>query len=110
MHTMPFGRFKHRPINTLPDDYLDWLANLPDLREPLLSEVMREVERRAYQQEHSASPSSCPSPELASEIVTAGFKTLAKKLHPDAGGNHEQMLALNNAVEWLRSRVRGLSA
>ena len=114
MYTMPFGKHKGRPIATLPDSYLEWLTSLPDLREPLASEVAREIEWRAGGRESSASPwsyaSPCPSPELASDLITAGFKILAKKLHPDVGGNHEKMLALNSVAEWLRSRLRGLCA
>jgi len=112
MHTMPFGKYKGRPLATLPDGYLVWLTGLSDLREPLASEIAREIERRAYERSASSPsyPSPCPSPELAGELITAGFKTLAKRLHPDAGGNHEKMLLLNNTAEWLRSRLRGLCA
>lgn len=46
MLTMPFGRYKNTPITDLPTDYLRWLADLPDLREPLASEVEAEVHRR----------------------------------------------------------------
>jgi hypothetical protein len=112
--TMPFGKHKGRPISTLPDSYLAWLTSLPDLREPLRSEVEREIEWRTGARESSSSPSSyaspCPSPELASDLIAAGFKNLAKRLHPDVGGSHEKMLLLNNIAEWLRSRLRGLSA
>ena len=43
---MPFGRFKGRPLDQVPDTYLLWLACLDDLREPLLWHVLHEMERR----------------------------------------------------------------
>lgn len=41
---------------------------------------------------------------LEKEIVDAGYRALAKKCHPDAGGTDEQMRDLNKAVGKLRSR------
>jgi hypothetical protein len=44
-------------------------------------------------------------PEKAREIVDAGFKVLAAKLHPDAGGSVEEMQKLGEAIAWLRERL-----
>jgi hypothetical protein len=37
----------------------------------------------------------------ASKVIAAGHRALAKEAHPDAGGTHEEMLAVNLAVEAL---------
>jgi hypothetical protein len=39
---MPFGRYRGWSLDELPDDYLEWLDGLDDLREPLRSAVARE--------------------------------------------------------------------
>lgn len=36
------------------------------------------------------------------EIVEAGYRAMARRLHPDVGGTHEQMVALNAAADALR--------
>jgi hypothetical protein len=37
-------------------------------------------------------------------FVNAGYKALAKKRHPDAGGTHEGMAELNRAAEALKGK------
>lgn len=44
-------------------------------------------------------------PRMLREIVDMGFKHLARKYHPDAGGNHEDMTLLTRAVEALRKAI-----
>jgi uncharacterized protein (DUF3820 family) len=46
MTTMPFGKHKGTPLRELPDDYLLWLSLLPELRDPLLTAVHLEMDRR----------------------------------------------------------------
>jgi hypothetical protein len=105
---MPFGRYKGRPLSALPADYLDWLATLPDLRPPLRAAVAAEQARR---DETDARPShgGCPHPTVANELISAGLRVLSKRHHPDVGGSHGAMLAVNAAAEWLRSVARGLT-
>ncbi len=40
---MPFGKHKGLQLDQLPDDYLEWLVNLDDLRQPLRSRVQAEA-------------------------------------------------------------------
>jgi hypothetical protein len=44
--TMPFGKFKGQPLTTLDDSYVLWLMLLDDLRDPLLSAINSEADRR----------------------------------------------------------------
>lgn len=44
--TMPFGKFKGRMLSEISDEYLLWLLCLDDLREPLLTAVNGEADRR----------------------------------------------------------------
>lgn len=40
------------------------------------------------------------------EVAEAAYRALSRKAHPDAGGNHERMKALNLAIEAIRARAR----
>lgn len=105
---MPFGKYRGRSIDVLPDDYLSWLLERHDLRDPLLSAVENEINARKYAARPKSAPARvpCPAPDLADEIIGAGLRNLSRRHHPDAaGGSHEKMVALNAAAEWLRRVV-----
>ena len=54
MKTMPFGQYKNKLLTELPDDYLLWLLTLDDLKDPLLSAVGLEADRRMHTREEQA--------------------------------------------------------
>jgi uncharacterized protein (DUF3820 family) len=97
---MRFGKFRGSRIEDLPDDYLEWLASI-DLREPLKTTVEMEL---ASRQEPSGR-----TMKMAAELVTAGYRVLALKHHPDHGGDTAMMQLVNRAAGWLRGRVRELT-
>jgi hypothetical protein len=68
-------------------------------REQRIAEELAEKRRR--QQEDAEKRAN----NLAHDIIDAGYKTMSKKLHPDAGGFHGDMLALERARELLRSNL-----
>jgi hypothetical protein len=104
--SMPFGRHKGTKISELPDDYLQWLLSI-DLRQPLKSAVENEYrERECTDDDDDATPVNAL---VVDEIVTAGVRSLAKKFHPDAGGDHERMVVINQAADWLRQQARRIS-
>jgi hypothetical protein len=43
--------------------------------------------------------------EVEKSIISAGYRQLAKKAHPDAGGSDKAMIALNSARDRLLSAV-----
>jgi hypothetical protein len=101
-YRMPFGQHKGRTIEQLPDDYLDWLHGLGDLRPRLRAAVDAEIARRR--------PARGMVATLADEIVTTGYRHVARRCHPDTGGSHEAMIAATAAADWLRAQLRGLHA
>jgi hypothetical protein len=105
---MPFGRYRGWGVAELPDDYLSWLLTLPDLREPLAAAIRREAERRGVTEFHAPDPEPVPV-AVAEEVIGAGVRSLARKYHPDVGGSHAQMVAVNEAAASLRRLLRGLS-
>jgi hypothetical protein len=85
---MPFGKFKGYDVETLPAAYLVWLAEKVELREPLRSAVMAAIGESI--------------PERQVDKVTTVYRELAVKYHPDKGGHHLAMVAINEFYEKLR--------
>ena len=93
MIRMPFGKHKGQLFSNLPDEYLEWLMTLGDLKPETRRAVEFELASRA------------PEPGSLLDVVNAGYRSLAMKYHPDHGGKHEQMQALNASVEALRKMI-----
>jgi hypothetical protein len=108
--TMPFGKYKGTEIAELPSDYLLWMLALDDLREPLRSAVLREAVRRNEEVpialKHNVVAINLKPEELqlARRLFDAGYKTLARALHPDLGGDVQQMQDLNLFAENVRQQ------
>lgn len=103
---MPFGRYRGTALTNVPVDYLQWLTTLQNLRQPLRNAVEAELLARAARQSPPPPPprNRCPNPDVAYEIVSTGLRYLARKHHPDVGGTHDTMVALNNCADWLKAR------
>jgi hypothetical protein len=116
---MPCGRHRGCSLDQLPQSYIEWLASLDDLREPLRTAVAREVEHRTWARrfqhtydagrrarEARAEPLCLPShvdPDIVKELVTADYRQMSLRYHPDHNGNTRIMQDVNTAVQWLRS-------
>jgi Putative quorum-sensing-regulated virulence factor len=118
---IPFGKFAQVPLKKVPLQYLKWFANWyseehDDPDEELLESVQAEIQRRAGNR-HTQEPPKPPDrqrvpvgvkPELAAQIVSEGRRALARKHHPDVGGNTEVMQSVNATADWLETNVRQL--
>jgi uncharacterized protein (DUF3820 family) len=51
---MPFGKHKGCLLTDLPAEYLLWIGCLPDLRQPLLGAILREMGRRIVAMDQQA--------------------------------------------------------
>jgi len=105
MMRMPFGKFKGVLVADLPDDYLEWLINVVEMREPLKTVVKEEHDRRFAASATAELPTEVRT--MAAEIVSAGYRKLALQHHPDHGGQTRTMQLINAAADFLRSKVRG---
>jgi len=104
---MPFGKYRGCQLWELPNGYLRWLVSLLDLREPLRSAVYAELRARAdHNRGRPPHARALPDPQVARDLIAAGRRVLAAKYHPDAGGGHEVMVAINLAADWLEAQVR----
>ena len=104
---MPFGKYRGQSLCALPDDYLDWLAGLPDLRPRLRDAVSAERARR--QSSAGARTRGVPPPHICTELIAAGLRACARKYHPDLGGQHDVMIQYTAAADWLSAQARGLA-
>lgn len=108
---MPFGKYHGYDIRDLPDDYLCWLAENVDLREPLRSAVEKEMRARAgsYRDEYAQAPDfkiGGDDRRTACEIIRAGRRALAKTTHPDHGGELAVMQRINVVADALLESLR----
>jgi hypothetical protein len=111
---MPFGRYKGCLLTVLPDDYLLWLMTIdvrPPLRGAIKAEYLRRFDEPAHRQgRRQDARRTLPSRDVAEALIAAGTRVLALKHHPDRGGSHEMMVAVNGAAEWLRGRLGELTS
>lgn len=111
---MPFGKFKGLALEECPLEYLFWLSENIELREPLCGAVHRQIEARATSPEPLAHPQRGISVNredaaLVKQIVDAGYRSIATRIHPDAGGSTADMQRLNAIVSSLRSQLADLA-
>ena len=62
--TMPFGRFRDKPLSELPNEYLVRLAKLDKVRDPLWSRVVAELCRRLLAAARRAPTPEAPGAEI----------------------------------------------
>jgi hypothetical protein len=72
-------------------------------RETARAECGRKAQQRQLKEERKLRTSHGTTEDL---IISAGYRTLAAKHHPDAGGSHEKMTKLNQARDNLKTRAR----
>jgi Putative quorum-sensing-regulated virulence factor len=99
-HTLPFGRYRGRPLTELPSDYVEWALALDHLREPLKSRLRAEVQRPGLYQPSQLSLHA----RVAKALIMAGIHALAQHHHPDVGGEHEMTVRITVAADWRQAR------
>jgi hypothetical protein len=87
---MPFGCHKGKPVADLPPDYLQWLSTIA--KPPLSVEVQRALELVRCSE---------PVPAVDEGRVHNVFRRLARKWHPDNGGDNRAMAAINDFYQGL---------
>jgi hypothetical protein len=114
--TMPFGKYAGWEFEEIPADYLTWLLTI-ELRDWLRKAVTDECQRRAEERERRTYPPPAAGPAirvpleevpLIRRVFDAGFRALARKLHPDAGGDLREMQALNSLADSVRAQLAAI--
>ena len=63
---IPFGKNKGKSLDSVPDDYIKWLAGLDNLREPFASAEAEAAKRVGKLP--SAAPAMAPAPTPSSRL------------------------------------------
>ena len=94
MGKLGFGKYADLELSLVPEEYLNWLIqNTRDRLKVYETELLR----REMVKDASMS--------WVERIVKTGFNELAKRHHPDRGGNGSDMVALNAAYERLKDAI-----
>ena len=107
---MPWGRYRGYDLNEIPSSYLCWCLESADaLRLDLRCAIQAELQSR-FAPSSLPPPSGrlrkpCPNPCVATDLIGAGLRALAKKAHPDVGGDTRQMQKINTVADWLKEIV-----
>jgi hypothetical protein len=106
---IPWGQYKHTPIDHIDSSYLCWVLDrcenaAPDLRQAIRIELQSRFGSPSPPRSRS-SQAPCPDPDLATHIVAAGKRALARQHHPDIGGDMATMQRLNATADWLKATV-----
>jgi hypothetical protein len=92
---MPFGKHRGLPLEEVPDSYLMWILDNVTLdNRPSLREAIRL--RLGLPRTDSRTGANLDG------LVKSWYRRLSMDFHPDRGGSHEAMIAINEAHERLR--------
>jgi uncharacterized protein (DUF3820 family) len=93
---MPFGKHKGTCIDQLPASYIEWILENTDVDGWLRHQLEKSYEFQLYGGTNNGDPS---------HVIKSAFQDCAKKWHPDKGGTHEAMVAVNEFHELI---IKGL--
>src|SRR4029450_13296674 len=103
---MPWGKHRGRPLHDIESSYLAWVLEEAEHVRPTLREAIRaELASRFTTSRPTSSEQRrpCRDATLAADIVSSGLHSLARKHHPDVGGNTRTMQLLNATAAWLKA-------
>ena len=96
---MTFGKHKGRELSDIPHDYLLWvLDNCGTASLTLRMEI-----GRILRFDHTAGRNG--NQNLTTPIVDEWYRKLALRFHPDHGGDHRAMVAVNAGRDLLLQMV-----
>ena len=86
-------------MEDVPADYLEWLIGSSN---DVIAQCQSELQRRKDVEEANQS--------WVEKIASEGYRSLAKKTHPDAGGNESDFRNVQQAYEQLKVILKELKS
>jgi hypothetical protein len=91
---MPFGKYRNCQLESIPRDYLLWVLDNVETLSPTLREEIESILEIGRRPGGSATA-------IATDTISAWYRRLAMEFHPDHGGTHDGMKAINRAKDLL---------
>jgi Putative quorum-sensing-regulated virulence factor len=121
---LPFGKYRGHFVSEVPTEYLRWVLAHMDINGTLRRSIEYEVRRRRpYFSSRFFIPPVSPidrDTDLRSfkedyrlKVRTAlktAYREMALRYHPDRGGSHEAMLAVNDLYERFNALIDAAGA
>jgi hypothetical protein len=104
---MPFGKHAGKELAEVPTAYLLWILRARRHLDPALKlAIWRVLEDRGCSQPAAGDlPHRVPPPIDWAWVIRQWYRGLVLDFHPDRGGSHAAMQAINEAHERLRKLV-----
>jgi hypothetical protein len=93
---MPFGKHRGKPLSEIPIQYLAWVLENCVNASPYLREEIRRILSAEAESTVKQADALC-----SLGLVSQWYRLLSMEFHPDRGGSHEGMKAINRGRELL---------
>ena len=111
---MPFGKYKGRDVTEVPESYLSWALGHVKLEAGLARAIVAQLGILALERKRDRLAAECYRPirreferwvPSLRPLIDEWYRDLCRRLHPDHGGDHKAMVAINIAREMLLERL-----
>jgi hypothetical protein len=97
---MPWGKHRGMDLADVPEDYLRWALEHAEVMGPVLREAIRQ---RLGLPTESASNNQIVA--TVRDCLKVIYRELSLRYHPDRGGSHAAMIAVNHMHERLQEEL-----
>lgn len=105
---MPFGKHKGKELKDVPRSYLHWVWENLDIKHDELNECLESLFGDGDEVEAEVEDNEpCGNGKVIDieKISKIWLVKMSNKYHPDRGGNHEQMIVVNEGIDLLKRLI-----